>query len=270
VLAVIKTKCCLTSNAGDYGLLPENAAAGSHFAGWGKDARPARRESLRRFRVIPRFAPIIGLLAGLAPAAAHAQTDIDQGKTPAQIFAADCAVCHKAARGLAKGKNSGTLAAFLREHYTTSREQAAALAAYVLKAPAEEPKPANQQARQPAKPEEATPPTAKLQQPADEEAKPDDKVAPEEPNPIVPGRRPAAGRNEHQPATTAAARGRRKQREAAPPAQTTAREPAAVLVEPGSTATPNSEMSPTPSAAAAPAEAVSGEAAPVPRDNIPD
>ena len=32
------------------------------------------------------LAPMIGLLAALAPAMAHAQTNIDQGKTPAQIF----------------------------------------------------------------------------------------------------------------------------------------------------------------------------------------
>ena len=36
--------------------------------------------------MIRRFAPIIGLLAALAPALAHAQTNIDQGKSAAQIF----------------------------------------------------------------------------------------------------------------------------------------------------------------------------------------
>ena len=63
---------------------------------------------------------------------AHAQTNIDQGKTPSQIFANDCAACHKPTRALANGKNRFALTEFLREHYTTSREQAAALAAYVL------------------------------------------------------------------------------------------------------------------------------------------
>ena len=78
------------------------------------------------------LAPMIGLLAALAPAMAHAQTNIDQGKTPAQIFIEGCSACHKTARGLANGKGSYALTEFLHEHYTTSRDQAAALAAYVL------------------------------------------------------------------------------------------------------------------------------------------
>ena len=79
-----------------------------------------------------RLAPTIGLVALLAPAMAHAQTNLDQGKSASQIFAAACVECHKAPRGLAKGRNSAALTDFLREHYTTSRTQAAALAAYVL------------------------------------------------------------------------------------------------------------------------------------------
>ena len=79
-----------------------------------------------------RLAPTIGLVAMLAPAMALAQTNLDQGKSASQIFATACAECHKAPRGLANGKNAAALGDFLREHYTTSREQAAALAAYVL------------------------------------------------------------------------------------------------------------------------------------------
>jgi len=63
---------------------------------------------------------------------ASAQTNIDQGKSPAEIFANACAVCHKTTRGLATGQNSLMLSSFLREHYTASKDQAAALAAYVL------------------------------------------------------------------------------------------------------------------------------------------
>ena len=77
-------------------------------------------------------AAAIGLLALFMPASAIAQTNLDQGKSASQIFASDCAECHKGARGLAKGRSSASLTDFLREHYTTSREQAAALAAYVL------------------------------------------------------------------------------------------------------------------------------------------
>ena len=57
--------------------------------------------------------------------------NIDQGKSPADIFANDCAACHKSTRGLANGQNSLALSSFLREHYTASKDQANALAAYV-------------------------------------------------------------------------------------------------------------------------------------------
>ncbi len=212
--------------------------------------------------MIRRLAATIGLLATLAPAWAYAQTDIDQGKTPAQIFAADCAACHKATRALASGKNSGSLTDFLQEHYTTSRDQAAAMAAYVLSArggesgagrgqkpaaahttAAEEPKPAKRQARQHEKPEEATPATAKL----------------------------------HQQRSATTTRNRRREPTAPPPQEpgavahepVVAPEPAAVVAEPAApTETPSRET--TPAAAAAPADAASGENAPVPRDNIPD
>jgi len=219
-----------------------------------------------------RLGPTIGLLVGLAPAMAHAQTNIDQGKTPAQIFASDCAVCHKSTRGLAAGKNSYMLAGFLREHYTSSREQAAALAAYVLGAGGAEPGAAAQgrgqkpgqpvrQARQPAKPDEEGPALAKPQRPSEGEVKPEEETSPvAEPAPAGPARKPAAGRNEARPAT--AARGRRKEQEAP------SRESGPVLAAPASEP-PSQESTATPSAAA-PAEMQSGESSTVPRDNIPD
>src|SRR5690242_14189252 len=59
-------------------------------------------------------------------------------KPAPQLFNADCtgAGCHKSPQGLAKSQNQMSLAAFLREHYTNSRESAAALAAYIMKVPA--------------------------------------------------------------------------------------------------------------------------------------
>ena len=59
-------------------------------------------------------------------------------KPPAALFASDCtgAGCHKGPQGL--GKNARASAAspgFLREHYTNSRESAAALANYLSKIP---------------------------------------------------------------------------------------------------------------------------------------
>ncbi len=84
-----------------------------------------------------RLVPIIGLFAaglwaGLGTSPAWAQVNIDQGKSPAEMFNGDCGTCHKSAKGLANGRNSGALAGFLREHYTSSAQQAASLAAYVL------------------------------------------------------------------------------------------------------------------------------------------
>src|SRR5215467_6637274 len=65
---------------------------------------------------------------------ALSQTNIDQGKPASELFANYCAVCHKSTRGLANGRSSLTLSLFLREHYATSGQQAAALAAYVISA----------------------------------------------------------------------------------------------------------------------------------------
>jgi hypothetical protein len=180
---------------------------------------------------------------------AQAQTNIDQGKSPAEIFANDCATCHKSARGLANGRGSSGLASFLVEHYTASKDQAAALAAYVMGAGGGEaaprgPKPA---------------------------AGPDRNRASAEPPPPRPPEKPdqappAAGRPGPQPAT--ASRNRRNE----PPTTAATQQPAAVVAEPAPSGPPAQESPaavPGPSAAA-PASADSGENAPVPRDNIPD
>jgi hypothetical protein len=232
------------------------------------------------------FAAAIRLFIGLIPVLGHAQTNIDQGKSPAEIFANDCATCHKSARGLANGRGSSGLASFLVEHYTASKDQAASLAAYVMgagggdavpaaqgrgakpapdhaRAAVEEPKPGGAQpARQTGKPEEeGTPATARLQPPAGEEPKRPGDVPSiiQEPHGGASGRKPAAGRPE--PAT--ANRGRPKE-QSSPPAQ----QPAAATAEPGSTGQDASPaIAPT---AAGPSNADSGEGAPVPRDNIPD
>ena len=58
-------------------------------------------------------------------------------KPPAQLFASDCtgAGCHKGPQGLGKNAGIGGLSGFLREHYTNSRESAAAMANYLNKVP---------------------------------------------------------------------------------------------------------------------------------------
>jgi cytochrome c553 len=233
-----------------------------------------------------RLPPTIGLIVLLAPAWAHAQTNLDQGKSPAQIFATACVECHKDAHGLAKGKNSAALADFLHEHYTTSSQQAAALAAYLLggrgtetgaatqgrgqkpaaehaTASAEEPKPGKHQGRQPSKPEDGLPATAKLHRPTDQAAKPSQEASPgEQPSIMTP-----------MPSSAAASRYRRKEPKTPSPAE----EPGAIAHAPAAaesapTEGPGQDASPTP-ATAAPADAASGESgenAPVPRDHIPD
>jgi hypothetical protein len=235
------------------------------------------------------FAPTIGLLTALLPAAAHAQTNLDQGKSASQIFATDCVQCHKAAHGLANGRNNAALTDFLREHYTTSREQAAALASYVLggrgtepiggsaqgqgkkqtparaSASAEEPKPTKHQKS--GKPDEGASVSPKTQGAADPEAKPREEANPgEAPNLFGPIMRPEGSQN--RPAT--ATRGRRKEPKTSPPAEPAAIAHAPVpIAEPAPAATPSLEAKPA-QESAAPADAASGENAPVPRDNIPD
>jgi hypothetical protein len=73
------------------------------------------------------IAVLILWTAGLATA----QENLDKGKTPAQLYASDCAICHKSPRGLAKGAGRYGLDNFLRAHYTASREAAAAISAYL-------------------------------------------------------------------------------------------------------------------------------------------
>jgi hypothetical protein len=109
------------------------------------------------------FALTIGFVAALAPAVAQAQTNIDQGKSASQLFANSCAECHKAPHALAKGKSAASVAEFLREHYTTGRDQAAALAVYVTSgrdtvaspAPGRKPRPGEAANAKPRRPGEA-------------------------------------------------------------------------------------------------------------------
>ena len=223
------------------------------------------------FRGIARA---IGLLVGLlAPVQAHAQQSIDTGKTPAEIFAIDCATCHKGARGLAHGKTSSELASFLAEHYTASKDQAAALAAYVMGAGGGDAVPA--QARGPKTPPSTDHPAAAVDQqkpsapghlPGKPNGKPEEvpsataKLQPEEekkPPGALPGRQPPAARNHRngpEPVPSASPSG-------------------AVVSEPAPSSAPAQEATPPEApaqSAAAPGNAEPGESAPVPRDDIPD
>lgn len=67
------------------------------------------------------------VLASSAPA--WTQEDLEQGKTAAQLFASDCGICHKSAQAVVKG--GYPTEAFLRVHYTSSRQMAATLFTYL-------------------------------------------------------------------------------------------------------------------------------------------
>jgi len=70
-------------------------------------------------------------LALCAASAAEAQGNLDQGKTAAQLYATDCANCHKSPQSVSSTKWFFGLESFLTEHYTSSRQSAAILAAYL-------------------------------------------------------------------------------------------------------------------------------------------
>jgi len=60
---------------------------------------------------------------------AWAQEDLEQGKNAPQLFASDCGICHNSAQALVK--DGYPTEAFLRVHYTSSREMASALFTYL-------------------------------------------------------------------------------------------------------------------------------------------
>lgn len=91
----------------------------------------------------------VGVLLALA-APAGAQENLDQNKSPAQLFASDCSICHKSPNGLGKAGGLFGLDSFLRVHYTSSRESADRLAKY-LQAFANAPEPAARQSKRPAR-----------------------------------------------------------------------------------------------------------------------
>jgi hypothetical protein len=73
----------------------------------------------------------IGALVLCAAGPAAAQGNLDEGKTAAQLFAADCANCHKSPQSVSSTRWFFGLESFLTEHYTSSRQSAAILAAYL-------------------------------------------------------------------------------------------------------------------------------------------
>ena len=78
-----------------------------------------------------RIRAAVSLTALCLAGAAGAQESLDQGKSPAQLFASDCSICHKSPQGLTRGGGILGLESFLRTHYTASKESATAIASYL-------------------------------------------------------------------------------------------------------------------------------------------
>jgi len=131
-----------------------------------------------------------GLLA--AAGAASAQENLDAGKSGAQLYQSNCAICHKSAQALDKsGGGLFGLESFLREHYTSSRESAAAISAY-LNTVGGGPAQAHPVRKKAGKKKEAKPetkPDAKDGKPA--EAKPEEKKSDEKKPAEKPGEKPS-------------------------------------------------------------------------------
>jgi hypothetical protein len=219
------------------------------------------------------FALTIMVVAALVPAMARAQTNIDQGKSASQLFANSCAECHKAPHTLAKGKSAATVAEFLREHYTTGRDQASSLAVYVVSGrdTVASPSPGRKPAAGAApKPGEAPSASAKPHRPGEAEAT---SSGGSMMNPIV--------RSDPTQRDKPTARNRRLGPPEAPqepgavahaPAEATPETPRSEPAAGPAQEAPTSTVAPT-AAAPMPAEAPAGESGAGesgPRDNIPD
>jgi|SRR5215471_10196597 len=76
----------------------------------------------------------ISSLALCVASSAGAQGNLDQSKTAAQLYASNCATCHESLASVRNTKSFFELERFLSQHYTSNRESAANLAAY-LKGP---------------------------------------------------------------------------------------------------------------------------------------
>jgi len=131
-----------------------------------------------------------GLLA--AAGVASAQENLDAGKSGAQLYQSNCAICHKSAQALDKsGGGLFGLESFLREHYTSSRESAAAISAY-LNTVGGGPAQAHPVRKKAGKKKEAKPetkPDSKDAKPA--EAKPEEKKSDEKKPAEKPGEKPS-------------------------------------------------------------------------------
>lgn len=81
------------------------------------------------------------VMLSILVAAPQAQAqNLEAGKSPSQIFSNNCSACHRSQRGLLKTVPPGSLDGFLREHYTTSKNMAQMMSAYLLSNGATDPR----------------------------------------------------------------------------------------------------------------------------------
>jgi hypothetical protein len=164
--------------------------------------------------------------------------DLNEGKSPAELFQAGCSVCHQSPAGLAKGRREGELTSFLRQHYSSSVQHAGALASFLVsRGGGAAPAVAAPTRQSPVE----RPPAPVGRRPAEEERKPQDKPQ-EAARP--PEREPASKRKP----PAAAAR-------TSPPQQAPAAAAAAAVPVPGpETTAPAPAPEPSTSASSPPAE----------------
>jgi hypothetical protein len=191
--------------------------------------------------VRPGLALTIVMISAVSAPSARAQNTINEGRSPAQTFGAVCANCHASPRGLGRQVGAAQLPDYLRQHYTTSREQAAALAGYVAsfagqpaaaQAPPPGRRPAAEEGRTAPQPSSPAP---RRRTPADEPRLEEHTAVPAPGSarpPRVPETRPARART---PAEAAA-----QHRPAAPPAPPTS--PPAENAEPHAANGPTSAI----------------------------
>jgi hypothetical protein len=77
------------------------------------------------------FRLTISSLALCVASSAGAQGDLDQSKTAAQLYASNCATYHESPASVRNTKSVSEFERFLSQHYTSNRESAANLAAFL-------------------------------------------------------------------------------------------------------------------------------------------
>src|SRR5437764_15486661 len=93
--------------------------------GPGPRRKPAFMEATVVERVRHGLCWLVGVAVIMAVPPVIAQSNLDAGKSPAQLFSDTCGACHRSPREL-----KPTSTTFLRDHYSTGRREAAAMAAY--------------------------------------------------------------------------------------------------------------------------------------------